>query len=60
MKDVGLVEVDNPSKIMISGRPENVPGSVVVSSLEGTRLCLWRYRHLCPTSFGMPRRMAEG
>ncbi|HAA42988.1 MAG TPA: DNA repair protein RadA, partial [Ruminiclostridium sp.] len=36
MKDVGLVEVDNPSKIMISGRPENVPGSVVVSSLEGT------------------------
>ena len=61
MKDVGLVEVDNPSKIMISGRPENVPGSVVVSSLEGTRPMLMDIQALvCPTSFGMPRRMATG
>ena len=61
MKDVGLVEVDNPSKIMISGRPENVPGSVVVSSLEGTRPMLMEIQALvCPTSFGMPRRMATG
>ena len=61
MKDVGLVEVDNPSKIMISGRPENVPGSVVVSSLEGTRPMLIEIQALvCPTSFGMPRRMATG
>ncbi|MFZ5985612.1 MAG: DNA repair protein RadA [Bacillota bacterium] len=61
MKDVGLVEVDNPSAIMISGRPENVPGSVVVSSLEGTRPMLIEIQALvCPTSFGMPRRMATG
>ncbi|MDQ2084885.1 DNA repair protein RadA [Herbivorax sp. ANBcel31] len=61
MKDIGLVEVDNPSKIMISGRAESVPGSVVVSSLEGTRPMLIEIQALvCPTSFGMPRRMATG
>lgn len=61
MKDVGLVEVDNPSMLMISGRTENAPGSVVVSSLEGTRPMLIEIQALvCPTSFGMPRRMATG
>jgi len=61
MKDVGLVEVDNPSMMMLSGRSENVPGSVVVSSLEGTRPMLIEVQALvCPTSFGMPRRMATG
>ena len=61
MKDIGLVEVDNPSSIMISGRPENVPGSVIVSSLEGTRPMLIEIQALvCATSFGMPRRMATG
>lgn len=61
MRDVGLVEVDNPSMIMLSGRPENVPGSVVVSSVEGTRPMLIEMQALvCPTSFGMPRRMATG
>ncbi|MDP4092305.1 MAG: DNA repair protein RadA [Bacillota bacterium] len=61
MRDVGLVEVDNPSMTMLSGRPENVPGTVVVSSLEGTRPMLVEIQALvCPTNFGMPRRMATG
>lgn len=61
MKDTGLVEVDNPSMMMLAGRSENVPGSVVVSSLEGTRPMLIEVQALvCPTSFGMPRRMATG
>lgn len=61
MRDVGLVEVDNPSMMMLSGRPEDVPGSVVVSSLEGTRPMLIEIQALvCPTNFGMPRRMATG
>jgi len=61
MRDVGLVEVDNPSSIMLSGRPEEVPGSVVVASVEGTRPMLIEIQALvCPTSFGMPRRMATG
>ena len=61
MKDTGLAEVENPSMLMISGRAHNVPGSVVVSSLEGTRPMLIEIQGLvCPTSFGMPRRMATG
>lgn len=61
MKDAGLIEVENPSKLMISGRTESVPGSVIVSSLEGTRPMLIEIQALvCPTNFGMPRRMATG
>lgn len=61
MKDVGLIEVENPSMLMISDRKESVPGSVIVSSLEGTRPMLIEIQALvCPTNFGMPRRMATG
>lgn len=61
MRDTGLVEVGNPSMIMLSGRPENVPGSVVVSSVEGTRPMLIEIQALVSaTNFGMPRRMATG
>ncbi|HEX9061830.1 MAG TPA: DNA repair protein RadA [Clostridia bacterium] len=61
MRDIGLVEVENPSLMMLSGRPSNVPGTVVVSSLEGTRPMLVEIQALvCPTGFGMPRRMATG
>lgn len=61
MKSVGLVEVENPSVIMISGRPENVPGTVVVCIIEGTRPMLIEVQALTShTAFGMPRRMATG
>lgn len=61
MRDIGLAEVDNPSAMMLTGRPESVPGSVVVSSLEGTRPMLIEIQALvCATNFGMPRRMATG
>jgi len=61
MRDIGLVEVQNPSMTMLSGRPVNVPGSVVIASVEGTRPMLIEIQALvCATSFGMPRRMATG
>lgn len=61
MRDTGLAEIENPSTILISERPESAPGSVVVSSMEGTRPMLVEIQALvCPTSFGMPRRMATG
>ncbi|NSW92395.1 MAG: DNA repair protein RadA [Firmicutes bacterium] len=61
MKETGLEEVENPSMVMLSERPENVPGSVVVSSVEGTRPMLVEVQALvCPTNFGMPRRMTTG
>lgn len=61
MTDMGLDEVKNPSETMLSGKTENVSGSAVVSCIEGTRPVLLEIQALvCPTSFGMPRRMATG
>ncbi|MEN8904934.1 MAG: DNA repair protein RadA [Clostridiales bacterium] len=61
MKDNGLVEILNPSVIMLAERQKDVSGSVVVSSMEGTRPVLVEIQALvCPTNFGMPRRMATG
>ena len=37
MKDSGLEEVDNPSRIFLEERPQAVSGSVVIPCLEGTR-----------------------
>lgn len=61
MRENGLVEILNPSELMLSGRPKGVPGTVVVSSMEGTRPVLVELQALVsPTNFGMPRRMATG
>lgn len=61
MRDNGLEEVQNPSTFFLSERPEAVPGSVVVPSLEGTRPILVEIQALVsPTAFGMPRRTAIG
>ena len=57
----GLTEVENPSKMMLNGRPVDASGSVVVWSLEGTRPILIEIQALIsPTSFQMPRRTAVG
>ena len=61
MRQNGLVEVENPSEYMLSGRPENASGSVVACSMEGTRPLLIEIQALvCQTNFGMPRRTATG
>lgn len=61
MTDRGLVEIDNPSQVMLNGRPEGVSGSVVVSSMEGTRPILVELQALvCQTNFNMPRRTSVG
>ena len=61
MTGTGLREVENPSAAMLSGRPEDAPGSVVVAAMEGTRPMLVEIQALvCETAFGMPRRMATG
>lgn len=57
----GLLEVQNPSKYMLEGRPEDEPGSVVTSVMEGTRPILIEVQALvCQTNFNMPRRTAVG
>ena len=61
MKEEGLVEVKNPSEIMLAGKPNNAAGSVVVSSLEGTRSMLIEIQALVTkTVFGLSRRTATG
>ncbi|UCD34135.1 MAG: DNA repair protein RadA [Nitrospiraceae bacterium] len=61
MQESGLMEVENPSQLFLSERPENVPGSVVTVSLEGTRPLLVEIQALVTTSsFGVPRRTALG
>jgi DNA repair protein RadA/Sms len=61
MQDKGLIEVENPSELMLSGRPVNIPGSVVSCSMEGTRPLLVEVQALVSfTNFGMPRRTATG
>ncbi|GJL54165.1 MAG: DNA repair protein RadA [Nitrospirales bacterium] len=61
MNDSGLTEVDNPSELFLSGRPEQGTGSVVVSSLEGSRPILVELQALvAETGYAMPKRMANG
>jgi DNA repair protein RadA/Sms len=61
MKDSGLAEVINPSRIFLEERPEDVPGSVVIPCLEGTRPVLLEMQALVgPSSLGMPRRTTVG
>lgn len=61
MKNKGLEEVENPSEILISGRPLDSAGTIVVPAVEGTRPMLVEIQALVSTtSFGMPRRVATG
>ena len=61
MKESGLNEVANPSAIFLSERPESTPGSVVTSSMEGTRPILVELQALASsTNLGTPRRTILG
>jgi DNA repair protein RadA/Sms len=61
MKDTGLYEVENPSQVMLNGRPLDAAGSVVVCSMEGTRPILIEIQALvCQTNFNLPRRTSVG
>ena len=61
MKDGGLEEVTNPSELFLAGRPQQSTGSVVVSTLEGSRPILVELQALVTsTGYAMPKRMANG
>jgi DNA repair protein RadA/Sms len=61
MKEDGLQPVPNPSELFLAERPVEVPGSVVIASIEGTRPILVEVQALVsPTSFGTPRRTTLG
>ena len=61
MTTEGLHQVENPSMMLLSGRPSNVSGTCVACVIEGSRPILAEVQALVSkTSFGTPRRMSTG
>ncbi|MDI3481028.1 MAG: hypothetical protein PWQ97_683 [Tepidanaerobacteraceae bacterium] len=61
MRDKGLVEVESPSKYLLSGKLRGVSGSAVACVLEGTRPLLVEVQALVSDSgFNIPRRQTSG
>jgi len=61
MMEQGMMEVENPSQAFLSQRGTEAMGSAVVPTLEGSRPLLVEIQALTtPTSFGLPRRTANG
>ena len=61
MGEKGLVEVLNPSELLLSEKPSHVSGSVVAATFEGSRPILVEIQALVSYSnLGIPRRMTTG
>lgn len=61
MSAQGLMEVANPSEYFLSERTNNIAGSVICATIEGTRPLLIEIQALvCKAGFGMVRRKAQG
>ena len=61
MLNCGLREVENPSEMLLSGRPEDAPGSCVTCVMEGARPVLAEVQALlAPTNANYPRRTCNG
>ena len=61
MNELGLAEVANPSSLFLAERPDDVSGTVVVPSMEGTRPLLLELQSLVsPCNFGASRRTSMG
>ena len=61
MRESGLVEIPNPSQMLLEGRPEGASGTCVSCVMEGTRPVLAEVQALvAKTTFNVPRRAADG
>lgn len=61
MSSYGLVQVENPSQMLLSGRPSDVSGTCVSCVMEGSRPILAEVQALVTkTGFGNPRRTSTG
>ena len=57
MAENGLICVENPSEMLLSGRPENSPGTCVACVMEGTRPILAEVQALVsPAGYNAARR----
>jgi DNA repair protein RadA/Sms len=61
MADKGLLEVENPSMLLLEGRPTDVSGTCVACIIEGTRPIMAEVQALVSKStLSTPRRTATG
>ena len=61
MREDGLYEVKNPSELFLNGSERKTPGSVVATSIEGTRSILLEVQALVtPSNYGYPQRVSTG
>lgn len=61
MRNEGLAEIANPSEMLLSERPEDVPGTCVTCVMEGVRPVLAEIQALVvPSGYGTPRRTSNG
>ena len=61
MSDRGLIEIPNPSEVLISERPKSVSGSCAGCILEGTRPLITEIQTLVtPTVYAVPKRTSDG
>ena len=61
MENNGLIEVDNPSELFLSERQNNITGSTIFPSLEGSRPILVEIQALASNAnFGTPQRNVNG
>ena len=61
MRSEGLAEVPNPSEMLLSGRPEDAPGTCVTCVMEGARPVLAEVQALlAPAAQNVPRRTSNG
>lgn len=61
MLDRGLEEIKNPSEVLLSGRPENAPGTCVTCVIEGSRPVLAEIQALVATAaYNSGRRSTNG
>ncbi len=61
MKEDGIDEIKNPSEFFISERDEKNVGSIITTSIEGSRVILFEIQTLAiPLKFGLPKRIIEG
>ena len=61
MRNEGMAEISNPSKLFLNQRVKKVPGSVIISTLAGIRPVLVEIQALVvPTSLAVARRITNG
>ncbi len=60
MLNDGLKCVENPSEMLLAGRPDNAPGSCVASVMEGTRPILAEVQALVSPAAYNPSRRSNG